>query len=96
MHLWQSIAFGHTWCNLLILRATNLRDQEVEGSNPFAPTTSKLYVANRTRRFLFETPTGLPMAPPTTRELTRYLRTPAMHRILCVHGSITYSALRAS
>jgi hypothetical protein len=24
----------------LILRATNLRDQEVEGSNPFAPTIS--------------------------------------------------------
>jgi hypothetical protein len=27
---------------LLIVRAHNLRDQEVEGSNPFAPTTSKV------------------------------------------------------
>ena len=28
-------------CNLLILCANNLRDQEVDGSNPFAPTTPK-------------------------------------------------------
>jgi hypothetical protein len=32
------VAFHHTRCKLLILRANNLRDQEVDGSNPFAPT----------------------------------------------------------
>ena len=30
----------------MILRATNLRDQEVDGSNPFAPTISLLKRSN--------------------------------------------------
>jgi hypothetical protein len=36
---------------LLILRATNLRDQEVDGSNPFAPTTLLESATYFTREF---------------------------------------------
>jgi hypothetical protein len=32
---------------LLIVGAHNLRDQEVEGSNPFAPTTSNVFWCSR-------------------------------------------------
>jgi hypothetical protein len=38
MKISRLVAIGVTWGKSLILRATNLRDQEVEGSNPFAPT----------------------------------------------------------
>src|SRR5215467_11963525 len=59
LHLSHLVAIRSVRCNSLILRARNLRDQEVDGSNPFAPTTSKPFPLIEFTQFLLRLLTRL-------------------------------------